>query len=110
MLIDASVVLSFTVLMMIVSILFMVSPKCVCFHTLHVWLSLILGLFRLAWLVVGGVLYWNDMAKRMICHHNIARLMNAVLISGYIYSVFYFLIGCLFPRPTIRVPKELLAE
>ena len=63
MLADASVLLSLVVVMIIVSMMFMTTPRCLCLHSFHVWLCWILGIFRLVWLVIGGVLFWMDIEK-----------------------------------------------
>lgn len=105
MLVDASVMLSLVVIMFIVSLMFMTTPRCFCIHTFHVWLCWIFGLFRLAWLVIGSVLFWGDIDSRDICQKSVSRFMYANLIFGLIYSALYFVAGCMFPQPTIRLPR-----
>lgn len=108
MLIDATVVLSFVVMLTLASLMYLITPRCLCFHSVHFYLAIALWLFRVAWLVVGGILFWKDLNKQ--CEGGYSKYMTGNLIIGYIYSVLYFIAGCLFPRPTIRVTRQTFQE
>jgi hypothetical protein len=72
------------------------------FHNILTWL---LGLFRIAWLIIGAVMFWGYLNRFPLCANPVRRFMWANLIVGFISSLLYFLIPCLcglFSKPSIN--------
>ena len=61
----------------------------------HNVLGFLLALFRLAWLVIGSVMFWGYLNKYHICGPPVSRYMWVNLIVGFVHSFLYFCLPCL---------------
>lgn len=83
--VDAYVILGFIVIFFIIGILAIPYPEWQCLYVLWENLHVIFILWRLAWLIVGAVMFWGGINKTGLCQQSVRRYMYANLIIGFIW-------------------------
>lgn len=94
--VDGGVLLGMAVLILLFGIILCCNPSggqglfwC------HNVLTFLFALFRLAWLIIGAIMFWGYLNKFPLCDTAIRRYMWANLIVGFVLSVLYFFLPCL---------------
>lgn len=61
----------------------------------HNTLGFIFALFRLAWLIIGSIMFWGYLNKYHLCDNPVKIYMWVNLIAGFVHSFLYFCLPCL---------------
>lgn len=96
--VDGYIILGFIVIFLILGVIACCSPQALWVYGLWEGLHMIFILWRLAWLIVGAIMFWHGFAPADVCHVGIARYMWANLIIGFIWLFVELLLAFLYPR------------
>lgn len=92
---DGGVLIALLVLLLIFGIVMCCCPiGCECLWWFRNILGFLFAIWRLAWLIVGAVMFWGFLYKKNYCGVAVSRFMWANLIVGFIHSFFYFILPC----------------
>lgn len=109
--VDGAMLISFVTVMLIIAIMICLSQGCECLYPVHALIGGIISLFRLAWLIVGAVLFWGYLNKSGgLCAPNIRNYMFANLIIGLVLIPLFLVAACLYPcapLPMINTPIKV---
>lgn len=94
--VDGGVLLGMAALILLFALILCCNPTgCEGLFWFHNVLTFVFALFRLAWLIIGSLMFWGYLNKFPLCDTGISRYMWANLIIGFVLSVLYFFLPCL---------------
>lgn len=94
--VDGGVLLGMAALILLFGLILCCNPiGCEGLFWFHNVLTFIFALFRLAWLIVGSIMFWGYLNKFPLCDSPIRWYMWANLIIGFVLSSLYFFLPCL---------------
>lgn len=96
---DGWVMLAFLILFITIGALAIPYPEWQCLYVLWENLHVIFILWRLAWLIVGSVMFWGNYNKTPFCATNVSRYMWANLIIGYVWLFVELILAFAYIRP-----------
>ena len=95
--VDAYIMLGFIVFFFLIGIVAWCSPELACSYGLWEGLHVFYIIWRMAWLIVGSVLFWKGL--RGLCFNNVRRYTYAMLIIGYVWLFVELFLAFGYPRP-----------
>ena len=94
--VDGGVLLGMATLILLFGLVLYCNPVgCEGLFWFHNVLTFVFALFRVAWLVIGSIMFWGYLNRYNLCDAGIRRYMWANLIIGFVLSILYFLLPCL---------------
>ena len=95
--VDAYIILGFIVFFLLLGIIAWCTPELACTYGWWEGLHVFFIIWRLAWLIVGSVLFWKGL--RGLCFNNVRRYSFAMLIIGYVWLFVELFLAFGYPRP-----------
>ena len=105
---DGYAIIGFFILFLFVATLGIPYPESECLYIFWQLFQMIFILWRIAWLVIGGVMFWGKINLTGACQFGISRYLWVVLIIGYTWALlsFFFAFGFIRPKSfAVLVPQ-----
>ena len=108
--VDGGVLLGMAALILLIGMVLCACPiGCEGLFWLHSALGYLFALFRLAWLIIGAIMFWGYLYKYHLCASSVSTYMWINLIVGFVHAFFYFCVPCLCnPTPRLGYTGQMM--
>lgn len=97
---DGGIILAFTFVILVIGFILCCFPVgCELLWWIRNVLGFIFALWRLAWLIVGSIMFWGYLWRYNFCGRAVSGFMWANLIFGFVHSFVYFFLPCFCCQP-----------
>lgn len=96
--VDGYIILGFIVIFLILGIIACSSPNILCVYGLWEFLHMLFMIWRIAWLIVGAVMFWRGYLIGGACSIQVQRYMWSMLIIGFVFACLQPILAFVYPK------------